>query len=224
MLRNRATQRGRARYATGSLEAGASPVAAAHHRHVTFGNISGPKANRGDDTYETPREAIESLLAVEQLPSRVWEPFVGQSDRIGSTLRAHGHEVIATGLLTGDDFFTQTEAPSGCGLIVSNPPYIRAADAVRHGLKIAPSVIFLLRLTFLESERGSDILDGGRLARVHLFANRLPRMHRFDWQGARLDQEACAHAWFVWRRDYRGPIVVNRIRWTATKSDRELAL
>src|SRR5579872_4524806 len=130
-----------------------------------MGNVSGRRVDRGDDSYETPREAIEALLTVEQLPSRVWEPFVGQSDRISSTLRAHGHEVVATGLLTGDDFFTQTEAPSGCGLIVSNPSYLRAADAVRHGLKIAPSVIFLLRLIFLESERRSDILDSGRLAR-----------------------------------------------------------
>jgi hypothetical protein len=182
-------------------------------RSVTMGNVSGRRVDRGDDSYETPREAIEALLTVEQLPSRVWEPFVGQSDRISSTLRAHGHEVVATGLLTGDDFFTQTEAPSGCGLIVSNPPYLRAADAVRHGLKIAPSVIFLLRLTFLESERRSDILDSGRLARVHLFANRLPRMHRHNWDGAKLDQEACAHGWFIWLRDYQGPIIVDRLRW-----------
>ena len=182
-------------------------------RSVVMGNTTGLRKNRGDDTYETPPEAVEALRAVEKLPARLWEPFTGPSDRIGATMRPHGFHVVSTGLLTGHDFFAQTEAPDGCKLVLSNPPYIHAAEAVRHGLELCPVVIFLLRLTFLESERRSDILDGGRLARVHIFANQLPRMHRHGWDGAKLDQEACAHGWFIWLHDYQGPIIVDRLRW-----------
>ena len=46
-----------------------------------------------------------------------------------------------------------------------------------------PRVVMLLRLAFLESKRRSGILDGGQLARVHVFRNRLPMMHRAGWAG-----------------------------------------
>jgi hypothetical protein len=49
-----------------------------------MGNTAGSKTMRGDDVYETPPEAIEALCDVETLPSRVWEPFLGPSDRIGA--------------------------------------------------------------------------------------------------------------------------------------------
>jgi hypothetical protein len=96
---------------------------------------------------------------------------------------------------------------------VSNPPYLHAADAVRHGLTLVPTVIYLLRLNFFESARRSDILDNGGLVRIHVFADRLQRMHRDQWDGPRLKSETTAHAWFVWHRGYRGPITVDRIRW-----------
>jgi hypothetical protein len=86
-----------------------------------------------------------------------------------------------------------------------------AADFVRHGLALAPMVVMLLRLNFLESERRSDIIDGGRLARVHVFAERLPFMHRADWEGPR-SSSTTAYAWFVWRRDHAGAITLDRIR------------
>ena len=64
-------------------------------------------------------------------------------------------------------------------------------------MRLCPRVIMLLRLAFLESERRTDILDGGRLARVYVFRNRLPMMHRAGWQG-RCAASAIAFAWFVW--------------------------
>jgi hypothetical protein len=68
----------------------------------------------------------------------------------------------------------------------------------------------LLRLAFLESERRSPILDGGQLARVYPFRNRLPMMHRAGWNGPRASS-AIAFAWFCWDRDHRGPTELHRI-------------
>ena len=61
----------------------------------------------------------------------------------------------------------------------------------------------LLRLTFYESERRRDVLDGGGLIRVHVFRNRLPMMHRDGWAGNRVSNPT-AFAWFVWERGYTG--------------------
>jgi len=95
---------------------------------------------------------------------------------------------------------------------VTNPPYFLAEEFVRIGLERAPLVAMLLRLAFLESVKRSHLLDAGHLARVHVFANRLPMMHRDGWSGKRASS-AIAFAWFVWDRNYNGPIITDRIRW-----------
>jgi hypothetical protein len=70
----------------------------------------------------------------------------------------------------------------------------------------------LLRLAFLEGTGRSDILDSGRLARVHVFRNRLPMMHRDGWNGPR-STSATAFAWFVWDAKLGSATTVDRISW-----------
>jgi hypothetical protein len=83
-------------------------------------------------------------------------------------------------------------------------------------------VVMLLRLEFLESARRSPILDGGQLARVHVFRNRLPMMHRHGWTGPRATS-ATAYAWFVWDRAHSGPAELHRISWEADDADSSTA-
>jgi hypothetical protein len=73
-----------------------------------------------------------------------------------------------------------------------------------------PTVIALGRLAFLESEARSDLIDGGQLARVHIFKRRLPMMHRAGWDGPRASSSVC-FAWFVFERDHRGKPTLDRI-------------
>jgi hypothetical protein len=60
---------------------------------------------RGNDLYETPECAVEALLAVETLPSRIWEPACGPGS-IVRVLRRAGHEIFASDLI---DYGTQTK-------------------------------------------------------------------------------------------------------------------
>jgi hypothetical protein len=94
--------------------------------------------------------------------------------------------------------------------IITNPPYSLAEQFVEVALERAPLVIMLLRLAFLESEKRSDILDGGQLARVHVFERRLPMMHRAGWNGNKATS-SIAFAWFCWDRDHSGPATIDRI-------------
>jgi hypothetical protein len=176
---------------------------------------------RGADLYETPPCATKALLRVEQLPHRVWEPAAGRG-AIVRVLRSHGHEVTASDLIDYGfplhcvvDFMTTTKMPAGCECILTNPPFQIVGEFVAHALDLAPRVIMLARLAFVESERRTNILEKRGLARIHAFRNRLPMMHRDGWAGPRASN-AVAFCWFVWDRDHRGPPTFNRISWERT--------
>jgi hypothetical protein len=173
---------------------------------------------RGNDCYSTPAVAVDALLTVESLPYRIWEPAAGHG-HIVRVLRDAGHVVIASDVTHYDfpldfegDFLKQTRAPARIEMILTNPPYRRAADFVAHALTLCPRVIMLCRLAFLESECRSEILDAGTLAAVHVFRNRLPMMHRDGWAGPRASS-AMPFAWFVWDRNHQGPTTLDRISW-----------
>jgi hypothetical protein len=183
--------------------------------------IRAPLAARGDDLYQTPPEATEALLRVENLPRNIWEPACGPG-AIVRVLRDAGHQVLASDLVdygtadqdhAGWDFLLEHKLPAGVEAIVTNVPYKLAGEFVAHALHLCPRVVMLLRLTFLESTGRTPILDNGHLARVHIFKNRLPMMHRDGWTGNRVSNPT-AFAWFVWDRNHRGPATLHRISWT----------
>jgi hypothetical protein len=173
---------------------------------------------RQDDCYETPACAVEALLRVESIPRRVWEPACGPGS-IVRVLKAHGHKVVASDIVDYGcedqivlDFLKLEEDDAAMECIVTNPPYQLAEMFVRQALMCSPLVIMLLRLAFLESVRRTDILEKSGLARIHVFRNRLPMMHRKGWDGPKASS-AMPFAWFVWERDHPGPTTIDRISW-----------
>ena len=66
--------------------------------------------------------------------------------------------------------------------------------------------------------RDCSTLDGGHLARVHVFLDRLPMMHRDGWTGNRVSNPT-AFAWFVWERGYTGKPEIDRIRGIEVRHD-----
>jgi hypothetical protein len=181
-------------------------------------------ADRGNDVYQTPGVAVQALQKVEQLPHHIWEPACGYG-AIVRVLRDAGHTVTATDLVDYAcpdssyriDFLMERHAPPGVEAVVTNPPYKLAAAFVAHALELVPYVAMLLRLPFIEAAgkrdpKRAEVLDGGKLARVHVFRNRLPMMHREGWAGPRSTSQV-AFAWFVFERDHQGPTILNRITW-----------
>ena len=184
------------------------------------GNDRAPFSERGNDLYETPSVAVDSLLKVEELPQVLWEPSCGPG-AIVRILRGSGRVVYATDLVeynspdqdeSGWDFLNEQQIPIGVQAIVTNPPFMLANEFVAHALELCPKVVMLLRLAFLESERRTPILDNGYLARVHVYRKRLPMMRRAEWAG-RKSNSGMAFAWFVWDKDHVGPTTIQRISW-----------
>lgn len=191
---------------------------------MTLAGASGDKAHalsiRKDDLYETPPEAVLALLEAENLPEVIWEPACGPGS-IVRVLRARGRQVYATDLVDYEspdqdmanwDFLMERQVPIGVQAIVTNPPFKNAPDFVRKALDLCPKVYMLMRLAFLEGTTRSDILDDAHLARVHVFKNRLPMMHRDGWEGPK-STNTMAFAWFVWDADYYGETILTRISW-----------
>lgn len=187
--------------------------------------------DRGDDLYETPPEATRALIEAldalgDPLPMTIWEPACGRG-AVARVLEASGRVVVSTDLVDrgygigARDFLMERQRFTSIGAIVTNPPYKLASDFVGHALIHAPRVIMLLRLAFLEAgdpnggpaqRARASALDGGSLARVFVFANRLPMMHRDGWDGPKAGS-GVAYAWFEWRRGHEGPAALHRIRW-----------
>jgi hypothetical protein len=176
-------------------------------------------SERGHDLYETPGVAVHALLEIEWLPHRVWEPACGPGSIVGE-LRAAGHDVIASDLIdygcpgqsSGADFLKATAAPEGVDTIVTNPPFKHATAFALHALSLCPRVIMLLRLGFIAGTGRTPLLEGGCLARMHVFRNRLPMMHRDGWTGPKTSSQT-EFAWFVFDQSHFGPTIVNRISW-----------
>ncbi len=182
-------------------------------------NVMHAHADRGHDLYQTPGVAVQALLEIEWLPYRIWEPACGPGS-IVRELRAAGHDVIASDLVdygcpgqtSGADFLQASVAPDGVDTIVTNPPFKHATAFARRALALCPRVIMLLRLGFIAGTGRTPLLEGGCLARMHVFRNRLPMMHREGWEGPKTTSQT-EFAWFVFDRSHFGPTVVNRISW-----------
>jgi len=187
---------------------------------IIAGTGSAPLSERKNDLYETPPEAVHALLKVEPLPRAIWEPAAGPGS-IVKVLRAAGHVVHASDLVdygcpdaeSGVDFLLERRPPLQALAVVTNPPFKLGAEFVAHALDLGvPKVVMLLRVQFLESERRSAILDNGTLARIYVFSNRLPMMHRAGWQGPKATS-AMTFAWFIWQAEHRGRAELQRIAW-----------
>lgn len=190
---------------------------------LATGRRRAAQRERGFDLYETPPEAVEALLAHEKLPHHLWEPACGPG-AIVRVLRQHGHAVYATDLNDWGcpnsqprvDFLMEPLAAAWDGAIITNPPYFAATAFVCHALALARQVYMLLPIQFLEGgqrdPRRDQLIDGGQLARVLVFRERLPMMHRHGYEGPKTGSTV-AYAWFVWERDHRGPTIIKRISW-----------
>lgn len=178
--------------------------------------------DRKDDLYETPPEAVHALLANLEFNGPVWEPCAGRG-AISRILMDEGHEVFAQDLCAYEnqdsyiqpriDFLMELVAP--CNLIITNPPYKLADQFIRHGLHLGCTFVALLRLVAIEGAGRSDIMRHCR----HIYAGieRLPMMHRNDWNGTKVESSSTPFAWFVFDPHWTGMTTLQRISWRISK-------
>jgi hypothetical protein len=191
---------------------------------TAIGTNTATKEERGFNLYETPPEAVHTLLALERFAPTIWEPACGRG-AISRICENAGYDVVLSDLIdygTADrlgtvqevrDFLTTSEAPDcradSCPDIITNPPYGEALNAfVAHALRVhrPKKMALLLNLNFLCGSESADrrfARDEQRPSRIHVFTRRLPMMHRDGWDGPEASSSMNT-AWFVWERDEAG--------------------
>jgi hypothetical protein len=193
-------------------------------------------AERGDDLYETPaicvhaahRAGVFGHATFPGSAGQVWEPCAGRG-AISRELRKLGYGVIAQDLVPhpgadpditpGIDFEMERAAPPLAACIITNPPFKRADQFIRHGLTLVPHVIVLLRAMAIEGAGCSDLIDRHLIA-YYIGIDRPPAMHREGWAGNRLTNSGAPFAWFVFQRAPRpdgAPIHLRRFWWDESK-------
>lgn len=175
------------------------------------------------DGFSSPRIAVETLLDREDFSDNIWEPAAGLN-RITRVLRRYDHRVYTSDIhpwidniheIRPFEKFRRLPRPfrkSGCD-IITNPPFkdanlfaLHALDLLHEGDKLA----LLLRTQFLEGQtRYRELFSVTPPKRVYVYAFRLPRMHRFFYEGNK-GGNTLAFAWFVWQKGWQGE---PRVRW-----------
>jgi hypothetical protein len=186
--------------------------------HTTGQTGRHPRKSHRLDAYPTPSVAVEALLKVEQLPDVIWEPAAGYGP-IVKVLRDHGHTVITNDIKdygfpldSVGDFLKCKSAPPGVTCALTNPPFGIFNMFVAHALDLCPRVVMLSTVMALGSVARTEILEHRGLARVHVFRERLPMMHRDRWEGNKSTSQVY-YAWFCWERGHTGPTMIDRISW-----------
>src|SRR5450759_508794 len=112
--------------------------------HALISDKKAALAERKNDLYESPPEAVRALLKAEDLPAVIWEPACGPGS-IVRVLRASGRQVYATDRVDyetrdqdchGWDFLSERQVPLGTQAIVTNPPFKNASEFVTHALEL----------------------------------------------------------------------------------------
>ena len=113
------------------------------------------------DEYYTPPYAIEPILKYVPPMSRVWCPFDTEESLFVKMLRREGHEVVATHLDNGEDFFN-LDVPCDC--IISNPPYSLKAEVFERLFAIGKPFAMLVGVVGLfESQRRFDMFKNNQI-------------------------------------------------------------
>lgn len=165
------------------------------------------------DFYATEPAATEWLCKLETFGKNILEPCCG-TGHISKVLEKHGYNVTSRDLIDRgygevSDYLTNNEKWEGD--IITNPPYSKALEFVKHSLDIISSghkVAMFLKLTFLEGKKRAEFFKNCPPRTVYISSSRLKCAMNGDFNS--IGSSATAYAWFVWEKGYKG---YPEIRW-----------
>lgn len=123
-------------------------------------------ANSGNDEFYTPNYAIEPLLKYLPHTHTIWCPFDTEDSNFVKTFRNLGHNVVATHLDDGYDFF---ETDVECDYIISNPPYSVKGEVLDRLFKLGKPFAMLVGVVGLfESQKRFDMFKNNEFEIMYL--------------------------------------------------------
>jgi hypothetical protein len=150
-----------------------------------------PKRRSSPDDFQTPPEALTPLLPYLPKGWTIWEPAAGKG-YLASALRGAGYRVIASDILTGQDFLRWQPAEPW-DAIVTNPPYSLRREFIARCYALGRPWAMLMTLTTLEGRRQELFRRHG----VELLL--LDRRVNFETPNGTGSGAWFPVAWFCWR-------------------------
>jgi len=155
-----------------------------------------PKEKREkNDLYPTPKWCFANLPIDWSLfyKNTIHEPAQGDA-RITDYLYNSGcYFTTGADIATGTDFRnTNTEYD----LIITNPPYDIVEEFVAHALKLAPTVIMLLKNSFLGTKKRYDLLINNNPTRLYCLSDRPSFSMELD--PPTKGSDGSEYSWFCW--------------------------
>lgn len=166
---------------------------------VTLAN-AGAKDRPDTDFYPTPPDVTRGLLDYLKLDltqTNIWEPACGQNHMV-SVMQEYGFQVDASDLYTtGKDFLTSGLLDTDW--IITNPPFIRSEEFIRHARALHPAggFAFLLKSQYWHATKRLPLFQEIRPTEV------LPLTWRPDFLfGAKKSAPTMEVLWTIWRAPY----------------------
>lgn len=167
------------------------------------------------DYYATEPKAANLLLEVEPQLNNIWECACGEGhlakvfDSFGKLNKAT--DLIDRGYGGVEDFLFNNE-PYKNGDIVTNPPYIKAVDFVKHALNKVDTgryVCMFLKVLFLESQSRKALFTQYPPKTIYVSSSRINCAKNGDF--LTYNSSAIAYARYVWQKGYTGDSFVKWI-------------
>ena len=129
-------------------------------------------AGSGNDEFYTPEYAITPILKYVPSGSKIWCPFDTKESLFVKKFRERGHEVTATHIFYGNDFFDyhkDDEVVQKCDFIISNPPYSMKTDVLQKLFELDKPFAMLLGVVGLfESQRRFDMFKSNEFEIMYM--------------------------------------------------------
>ena len=109
-----------------------------------------PLKGYSTDDFQTPPAALKPLTPYLKKEWLIWECAEGEGN-LTEALIKEGYNVIATDILTGQDFLTYHPDRFDC--IITNPPYSLKQQFLERAYSLKKPFAFLLPLTTLETTK-----------------------------------------------------------------------
>lgn len=170
---------------------------------------------QAEDYYATDPLAAKLLLEVEPQLNNIWECACGEG-HLAKVFDSYGKLGKATDLINRgygsvEDFLLNNE-PYKNGDIVTNPPYIKAVEFVKHALNKVDEgryVCMFLKILFLESQSRKELFTKYPPKVIYVSSSRINCAKNGDFET--YNSGAIAYAWYVWVKGYKGETVIKWI-------------
>ena len=171
---------------------------------INLTNASSTTKRREHDFYPTPPEVTHALMKFLNLPkdTAVWEPACGDG-AMSEVIAEYCCNVDSTDLRDDDNVFGEggidfLKTDTNCTAIITNPPFCRSEEFIRHALGKADIVCMVLKSQYWHAKKRIKLFEEHPPAFVLPLSWRPDFLFRERLSGGKRAAPTMEVTWTVW--------------------------